>query len=215
MAVQVVPNAASLIQKLANQEQIASTAEDLETNKRILELNATAGNIYKESTELALKVVDAALNYLQSLDKLDIALQNAETFRMRYKRAIAAGDMVQVEREQSRRIWASDLTGRRYRNMAYQIIRNDDLVRYEQAFAMARQYVYFAAKAYDYESCSLRHDGAVGAPGREFLSQIVRARALGRFTADGTPLPGGSTGDPGLADIMARMQANWSVLDGR
>ncbi len=43
----------------------------------------------------------------------------------------------------------------------------------------------------------------------------MRARALGLFTADGTPLPGGSTGDPGLADIMARMSANWSVLDGR
>jgi hypothetical protein len=99
--------------------------------------------------------------------------------------------------------------------MAYQIIRNDDLVRYEQAVAMARRYVYLAAKAYDYETGLLRHDGGVGAPGREFLSQIVRARALGLFTADGTPLPGGSTGDPGLADIMARMSANWSVLDGR
>jgi hypothetical protein len=112
-------------------------------------------------------------------------------------------------------VWASDLTGRRYRNMAYQIIRNDDLVRYDQTFSMARRYVYLAAKAYDYETGLLRHDGAVGAPGREFLSQIVRARALGRFAADGTPLPGGSIGEPGLADIMARMAANWSVLDGR
>ncbi len=31
----------------------------------------------------------------------------------------------------------------------------------------------------------------------------------------GQPLVGGSTGDPGLADIMARMNANWSVLKGR
>jgi hypothetical protein len=42
-----------------------------------------------------------------------------------------------------------------------------------------------------------------------------RRLSLGRFTADGAPLPGGPTGDPGLADIMARMGANWSVLDGR
>jgi len=217
-AIAAAVNIASTVQKLANQEQILATEEDIETGKRIIELNNHANGIYAQSTELALNVVDAGLAYLGALDKIDVAMQNAETFRMQYSRAIAAGDMIQVEREQSRRIWASDLTGRRYRNMAYQIIRNDDLVRYEQTFAMARRYVYLAAKAYDYETGLLRHDGAVGAPGREFLSQIVRARALGRFAVNGTdyiPLPGGSQGDPGLADIMARMSANWSVLDGR
>ncbi len=208
-------NAASLIGKLANQEHILATEEDIEKGKKIIELNKTAAGIGKESTELALKVVDASLAYLSSLDKLDVALQKAETFRMQYARAVAAGDMIQVEREQSRRIWASDLTGRRYRNMAYQIVRNDDLVRYDQTFAMARRYVYLAAKAYDYETGLLRNDGAVGAPGREFLSKITRARALGLFASDGLPLPAGSTGDPGLADIMARMNANWSVLKGR
>ncbi len=214
-AVAAAVNIANTIQKLANQEQIISTEEDIEMGKRILEVNAEAKTIFKDSTDMALKVVDAALDYLNALDKLDVALQNAETFRMQYARQIAAGDLIQVEREQARRVWASDLTGRRYRNMAYQIIRNDDLVRYEQTFGMARRYVYLAAKAYDYETGLLRHDGAVGAPGREFLSQIVRARALGRFAPDGTPLPGGSIGEPGLADIMARMNANWSVLDGR
>jgi hypothetical protein len=214
-AVAAAVNIAQTVQKLANQEQIIETEEDVEMNKRILELEAQGDGIFDKSTELAREVVNAALDYLNALDKLDVALQNAETFRMQYSRAIAAGDMIQVEREQSRRIWASDLSGRRYRNMAYQIIRNDDLVRYEQTFAMARRYVYLAAKAYDYETGLLRHDGAVGAPGREFLSQIVKARALGRFAPDGTPLPGGSTGDPGLADILARMNANWFVLDGR
>ncbi len=139
--IQAGVNAANLVEKLANQEQIASTAQDIETGKRIIELNATAGGIFSESTELALKVVDASLAYLSSLDKLDVALQTAETFRMQYERAKAAGDMIQVEREQSRRIWATDLSGRRYRNMAYQIIRNDDLVRYEQTITMARRYV--------------------------------------------------------------------------
>lgn len=214
-AVAAAVNIANTVQRLANQEHLIESEEDIETSRRIIELNTQANGIFRESTELALKVVDAGLAYLSALDKLDVALQNAETFRMQYARNVAAGDMIQVEREQARRSWASDLTGRRYRNMAYQIIRNDDLVRYEQTFAMARRYVYLAAKAYDYETGLLRHDGAVGAPGREFLSQIVRARALGRFASDGTPLPGGSTGDPGLADILARMNANWSVLDGR
>ena len=47
-----------------------------------------------------------------------------------------------------------------------QISQNSSL---HSAFAMARRYVYLAAKAYDYETGLLRHDGAVGAPGREFL----------------------------------------------
>ncbi len=206
---------ATTIQKLANSEQVTESERDIEIGKRILELNDSATAIQQHSREMAKRVVDAALEYLASLDALDVALQKAETFRMQYSRAIASGDMIQVEREQARSIWATDLSGRRYRNMAYHIIRNDELARYDQAAAMAARYVYLAAKAYDYETGLLRHDGAVGASGREFLSQIVRARALGRFDENGNPLPGGPSGDPGLADIMARMAANWSVLDGR
>jgi len=155
-------NAGELIAKLVNQEQFASTERDKEINQRIIELNELSSKIKSESLGKAMAVVESARTYLNSLDALDIALQNAETFRMQYSRAIAAGDAIQVEREQARRIWATDLSGRRYRNMAYQIVRNDDLVRYEQAFAMARRYVYLAAKAYDYETGLLRHDGAVG-----------------------------------------------------
>lgn len=214
-AAATVGTLATTVQKLANFKNITATEEDLRKKKEILDLNASGLQIQSSSAAAASKIVQASLTYLASLNALDVALQKAETFRMQYARAIAEGDMLQVQREQDRRIWASDLSGRRYRNMAYQIFRNDDLVRYDQSFAMAAKYVYLAAKAYDYETGLLRQDGSVGAPGREFLGQIVRARALGRFATDGTPLPGGSTGDPGLADIMARMSANWSVLKGR
>lgn len=214
-AAATVGTLAATIQKLANFQSITATEEDLKKKKEIVDLNAFALQLKGVSAESAAKVVDAAIKYIESLNALDVTLQNAETFRMQYARAIAEGDMLQVQREQDRRIWASDLSVRRYRNMAYQIFRNDDLARYDEAFTVASRYVYLAAKAYDYETGLLRQDGAVGAPGREFLSQIVKARALGRFTYDGTPLPGGATGDPGLADIMARMEANWSVLKGR
>ena len=208
-------NMANTIQKLAQGEKLAETQRDLEIDKKTLDLNAMATTIGVESAELAHKVVDTALDYVGSLSAIDVAMQKAETARMQYSRAIAAGDLVQVEREQARTIWATDLSERRYRNMAYQIFRNDDLARYEETFSMAAKYVYLAAKAYDYETGLLKNDGATGAAGREFLSQIVRARAIGRMASDGTPLPAGPTGDPGLADIMARMDANWSVLKGR
>ena len=52
--------------------------------------------------------------------------------------------------------------------------------------------------------------------GDRFRAEIIGARSLGKFTDDGDPLPGTSSkGDPGLADILYRMTANYSVLKGR
>jgi hypothetical protein len=93
-------------------------------------------------------------------------------------------------------------------------MRNDELQRYNEAFELAAKYTFLAAKAYDYETGMLQSDSS-NAAGSEFMEQIVRARALGRFTSDGQPLGGGSAGDPGLADILFRMEENWSVLKSR
>jgi len=153
------------------------------------------------------------------LDELQVGLQNLENARMRLKAVVAEGDRLQVEREGLRINWASDLSVKRYRNMAHQIMRNDDLARYNESFENAARYCYLAAKAYDYETGLLASD-ASNTAGRDFISQVVKARSLGRFTrgAGGMPdepLPGGDAGDPGLADILARMEANWDVLKGR
>jgi hypothetical protein len=58
-AVAAAVNIANTVQKLANQEQIIATEEDVEMGKRILEVNAQAKTIFKDSTDMALKVVDA------------------------------------------------------------------------------------------------------------------------------------------------------------
>ena len=83
-AAKAAANMATTVQKIANGEQITATQADLERSKKVLELNATALGIGKESAELAIKVVTAAQDYINSLDKLDVALQKAETFRMQY-----------------------------------------------------------------------------------------------------------------------------------
>jgi Concanavalin A-like lectin/glucanases superfamily len=146
-------------------------------------------------------------------------LQAAETARMAFQKTVAAGDAVLVERERLRTHQAADLNSQRYRNMAYQIFRNDELQRYNEAFDQAARYCYLAAKAFDYETGLLASDSQ-HMTGRDFMNQIVKARTLGRMTR-GTgnvpdePLVGASAGDPGLADILARMKANWDVLDGR
>ena len=146
-------------------------------------------------------------------------LQATETARMHYQKTVAAGDAVLLERERLRTHQAAGLNGQRYRNMAYQIFRNDELQRYSEAFDQAARYCYLAAKAFDYETGLLASDSQ-HTTGRDFMSQIVRTRTLGRMTrgagnAPDAPLVGGPAGDPGLADILARMKANWDVLDGR
>ena len=150
--------------------------------------------------------------------RLESALNIANASRMRFAALESEGDQLQVERERLRLQWSSDLNTRRYRNMMYQILRNDELQRYNETFETAARYCYLAARAYDYETGLLASD-AVNTAGRDFMTQIVKTRALGRFTlVNGIPtdpLGGGSLGDPGLADVMYRMAANWNVLKGR
>ena len=149
-----------------------------------------------------------------ALAELEVAFTDANEKRMAYAKVVAEGDELQAERERLRIQWAADLSQSRYRNMTYQIFRNDALQRYHEAFGLAAKYVFLAAKAYDYETGLLQSDRANTA-GAAFMTSIVKARALGRFASDGTPLPGGDAGDPGLADILARMEQNWTVLKTR
>jgi len=146
--------------------------------------------------------------------RLKEVLQSAETARMEYGKSVAEGDALQVERKRLRMNHASDLNAKRYRNMAYQIFRNDELNRYSEAYDQAARYCYLTAKAYDYETGLLESDSEHMA-GCDFMEDIVKARTLGRISSGGEPLVGGPVGDPGLADILARMKANWDVLDGR
>ena len=149
-----------------------------------------------------------------ALAHLEVAYNNAGAARMAYAKLEAEGDELQSERERLRIQWAADLSQKRYRNMMYQILRDDELQRYNEAFELAAKYTFLAAKAYDYETGLLQSDSSV-ASGSQFLSEIIRTKALGRFSESGEPLGGGSLGDPGLADILYRMNANWSVLKTR
>ena len=159
-------------------------------------------------------IKEQAANVKSALGELEISFNNANDTRMKYAKIVAEGDELQAERERLRIQWSADLSQTRYRNMMYQIMRNDELQRYNEAFEMAAKYTFLAAKAYDYETGMLQSDSS-NAAGSEFMEQIIRARALGRFNKEGQPLGGGSAGDPGLADILFRMEENWSVLKGR
>ncbi len=184
-----------------------------------LERTLLAEDILYEGQKARAELLSLLQKQNNYLSTIQAELQRTETARMRLQAAISKGDQLQIERERLRMNWAADLNTRRYRNMAYRLFLNDELVRYQQSFDLAARYAYLAAKAYDYETGLLESD-AENTAGREFMKQIVRTRSLGRFAdwtqaALGEPLVGGPTGDPGLADAMARMAGNWDVLKGR
>ncbi len=133
----------------------------------------------------------------------------------RVRKLQAEGDRLIVERAQVRSRAAQRIQMARYGDISFRIFRDDALRRYQQAFELAARYTYLAAKAYDYETGLLQSD-TTRTPGSKFLEDVVRARAPGKFyTWLGAPMVGGSVGEPGLADCLARMKADWDVVKGR
>lgn len=141
---------------------------------------------------------------------LQEALQQAQ---QRYLAALARGQRLLEDRLRFRRQTAASVQEMRYKDMAFRIFRNDALQKFRAQFDLAARYVYLAARAYDYETSLLDEDAR--GPGCEFLTDIVRARAIG-LMSNGQPQIAGYQGDPGLADALARMTLNWElVLDGQ
>ena len=161
---------------------------------------------------------------LQSLKQLEQSVRQEVTLRLeiytqqealqqmagRYLSALAKGQRLLDDRLRFRQQTAAKLQDYRYKDMAFRIFRNDSLQKYRAQFDLAARYVYLAAKAYDYET-NLREGDSRG-PGDAFMTQIIRARTIGMIGGSGEPQTGGSDGDGGLADPMARMSRNWEAV---
>jgi hypothetical protein len=161
----------------------------------------------------------------ETLDKLEeqyvrqaelmAKVESLNQMQQRVNKLVAQGELLQAQRGQVRARAAQRIQMDRYGDLAFRIFRDDALRRYDQTFALAARYTYLAAKAYDYETGLLLSD-ADTTPGQQFLEEITRARLPGRFDEWlGQPLIGSSEGEPGLADILARMKADWDVIKSR
>jgi len=124
----------------------------------------------------------------------------------RYRSALASGERLLEDRLRFRQETAAQIQAYRYKDMAFRIFRNDALQKYRAQFDLAAMYVYLAARAYDYET-NLRINDPRG-PGSDFMTGIIRSRSLGLIQG-GLPQTGSGTGDPGLADPLARMNMDW------
>jgi hypothetical protein len=127
----------------------------------------------------------------------------------RYLAALARAQRLLEDRLRFRQQTAEKVQAYRYKDMAFRIFRNDALQKFRAQFDLAARYVFLAARAYDFET-NLRKGDSRG-PGEEFMTQIVRARALG-IIQNGLPQTGTGRGDAGLADPMARMFQNWDLV---
>jgi hypothetical protein len=178
-------------------------------------------------TELNLSIEQADFSQQERLRQLEQLVRTEPTTRLelaalkeslnqafgRYQSATGRGLRLLQERTRFRQQTAAQIQTYRYKDMAFRLFRSDALQKYRAQFDLAARYAYLATKAYDYETCLAPGDNR--GPGSAFLTAIIRARSLGLINSDG-PLTGSGSGDPGLADPLARMKGNWdSVLKGQ
>jgi hypothetical protein len=182
----------------------------IEGNLKFVERNFEFGN---EMRALTLELND--LLGLQSGRMMEIQ-QRAQAMaqaREHFRTVEAEGERILVERATFRANAATRIQEDRYLDSAFRIFRSQALGQYRAAADLASRYVYLAAKSYDYETGLLRSAGPDAQD--DFVSQVVRTRSLGFIRNSQPQLSGNGGGDPGLADVLAQMSANWNVLKGR
>lgn len=200
----------------------SSAAFALDTVADGLEIAQNAMEAAKEDVEkqaeIEIAINDANFEILQASKELEKLIRSEATVRLEayvrreavdaargdYMITLATFQRTLAELAQFRRNSAADIQTYRYRDMAFRIFRNDALQKYRAQFDLAARYAYLAATAYDYETNLL---GSETAAGRNFLTSIVKERALGQII-DGEPVPGSR----GLAGPLGQMRQNFDVL---
>lgn len=179
-----------------------------EHQERLANLQLTAlrqgSAIAQEVARLEQVVRQEALSRLE-LYSLE---ENVQQAAASYRTVVARGLRLLEDRLRFRQQTAAQVQEFRYKDMAFRIFRNDALQKYRAQFDLAAMYVFLAAKAYDFETALASGDPR--GPGEAFMTSIVRSRSLG-LIQNGDPQTGGSSGDPGLADPLARMFSNWDL----
>jgi len=123
-------------------------------------------------------------------------------------RLLAQTNHILSDREVFRQRSAAVIQGYRTRDLVYRDLRNEELSQYKSLFDLAQTYVYAAAKAYDYETGLLSTE-----EGESFVNNIIGTSSLGEFSGN-NPVASG-LGDSGLAGVLAGLDSEWLVAEGR
>ncbi len=217
-----------LLSKLAGIATKASSyiTANLKDGAKLLAEDALAN--YESQVQAGLETLQVREEFQQTLADLqqkfrkvvslrppvDQSLRALEQAERELQQIKAEGLARQVEREAFRKRAAAIVQGYRTRDLAFRVFRDEALEKYKALFDLAARYSYLAAKAYDYETGLLDRDASNAAA--KFYNGIVQSRALGVVDSGGNPqFSASSTGDPGIAGVMARMAGDWSVVRSR
>ena len=194
------------IQYAASETALTAYQNDILTYQQEM-----ATNQYNESLQNAVQSLGQQEGKVQddlvTINQAEVSLNGAQA---NYQALVAQGNRIQQERLTFRQHASAQVQGYTVTDAAFLVFQNEDLERYTTLFNLAAEYAYMAANAYDYET------GLLGTPaGQSLLNQIISSSALG-VIQDGQPeISGTDTGDPGLANALAEMDADWQVLKGR
>ncbi len=153
------------------------------------------------------RLLDDVLAHRFELSRRLAELQKASE---EVSRLVAKTNQVLAEREAFRIRAAAVIQGYRTRDLTYRTFRNEELSQYQALYDLAAQYTYLAVQSYDYET------GLLGSTeGQKVVDSVVATRSLGDFKSGAPVASTGTTGDSGLAGLLARLQSDWSVVKSR
>ncbi len=181
--------------------------------QRELEINLANTEWARENTQLLHDLRESLQHYIDISGTIDATLRRMDQAERDVFSQQAEGDRIQQQRLVFRQRSAALIQGYRTRDFAFRAFRNEALEKYKTLFDLAARYTYLATSAYDYETGLLNPDGSSIA--RTFYEKIVKARALGVMVDEVPQFGGSTTGDPGLAGVLAQMNGDWSVVKNR
>src|SRR5581483_10084932 len=183
----------------SDQNDILNLQLQIATNQNTLSLESAVRSLGQAESKVQ--------SDLATINQAEVALNGAQA---NYQALLAQGNRIQQERLTFRKHTAAQVQGFTVADAAFLVFQNEDLERYTTLFNLAAEYAYMAANAYDYET------GLLNTPaGQGFLRQIISSSALGVIQNGEPQISGTDTGDPGLANALAEMKADWDVLKGR
>lgn len=153
------------------------------------------------------RLLDQVVNHRFEVARRLAELQKATE---QVTRLIAKSNQILSEREIFRQRAAAVIQGYRTRDMTYRTLRNEELSQYQALYDLAAQYTYLAVQSYDYETGLLGTDS-----GRALIDGVIATRSLGDFKNGQPVATTGTTGDGGIALLLARLQSDWSVVESR
>lgn len=178
------------------EQSLALATQKLDFSQDEVQMAYELDNAYRQIATRAAGMMQLALAHQSALQKVNNVLDQ--------------GARILAEREVFRQRAAAIIQGYRTSDLGFRIFRDESLEQYRTLFDLASRYCYLAAKSYDYET------GLLGTTqGQSVFAKIVASRSLGDLTG-GVPQSTTSTlGDSGLAGMMAQLDADFSVAQGR